>query len=86
MSTIPKMWSFCQIVIIILILSFLLFLKCYQDYESQMDRKRPLYQQIHEVADELVKHPKSTDVSEIKLMLTNVELNWDCLNTSLAKR
>ena len=51
-----------------------------------MDRKRPLYKQIHDIADELVKNPKAHDVSEIKTILTNVELNWDCLNTSLGKR
>ncbi len=58
----------------------------HQDYESQRERKRPLYQKIHDVADELVKHPKATDVSEVKTILTNVKLNWDCLDTSLAKR
>ena len=52
----------------------------------QRDDHRPLYNKIHEVAEELMKHPKATDVSEIKTMMTNIELNWDCLDTALAKR
>ncbi|XP_041483740.1 microtubule-actin cross-linking factor 1-like isoform X4 [Lytechinus variegatus] len=57
-----------------------------QQCRQEIDHHRPQYKVIHDLANELMKHPKATDVSEVKTMLKNCELNWDTLENALAKR
>lgn len=60
--------------------------KSFQDNSKQFDSHRSLFQRIHEMARELMDHPKAMDVSEIKTMLTNCTMNWECLENALTKR
>ncbi|PIK50375.1 putative nesprin-1 [Apostichopus japonicus] len=57
-----------------------------RDNSKQFDSHRSLFQRIHEMARELMDHPKAMDVSEIKTMLTNCTMNWECLENALTKR
>ena len=50
-----------------------------QDIEDQMDRQRPQYQLIHQLASELTSDRKVNDPGTVKHIVRNVDDNWNAL-------
>lgn len=57
-----------------------------QQISQDTDNHKRQYQDVHELGDELLSHPKAGDVSFVAAVLTNLEQNWRALEDVLTKR